>query len=67
MTQVVDPTMKVRPSSGRIMELGKRTIWLAMESAHTPLSGTPLLTKYGRQSTEGYAHGIDESVEVREI
>jgi hypothetical protein len=40
------------------MELGKRTIRLAMESAHTPLSGTPLSMKYDWQSTEGYAHGI---------
>ena len=39
------------------MELGKVTIWFAMDSARTPLPGAPLSTKSGRQSTEGYTHG----------
>jgi hypothetical protein len=36
MTQVMDPTVKIWPGSGKAMELGKRTIWLAMDSARTP-------------------------------
>jgi hypothetical protein len=36
MTQVIDLTVKVWRGSGRIMELGKRTIWLTMESTRTP-------------------------------
>ena len=36
MIQVMDPTVKIYLGIGKAMELGKVTIWLAMESAHTP-------------------------------
>ena len=36
ITQVMDPIVNDWPGSGKIMELGKLTIWLAMESARTP-------------------------------
>jgi len=65
MTKAMDPTMKIWPGSGRAMELGKWTIWLAMDSARTTLPGAPLSTKYSQQSTERYAHVVDESVEMR--
>jgi hypothetical protein len=55
VVQVNALTVKVWPAS-RIMEAGKVTIWLAMESARTPLPGAPLSTRYSRQSTEGGTH-----------
>ena len=36
MIQVMDPTVKIYLGIGKAMELGKVTIWLAMESACTP-------------------------------
>ena len=36
MTQVMDPIMKIWPASRGAMELGKVTIWFAMDSACTP-------------------------------
>jgi hypothetical protein len=33
---IMDPTMKDWPGSRRAMELGKWTIWFAMDSACTP-------------------------------
>jgi hypothetical protein len=35
MTQVMDLTVKIWPSLGRVIELRKVTIWLAMNLAHT--------------------------------
>ena len=58
MTQVMDPTVKIWPGSGKAMELEKVTIYFTMNLAHThTLPSMPLLTKYVWQSTEGYAHG----------
>ena len=34
--QVIDPIVNDWPGSGKIMDLGNLTIWLAMESARTP-------------------------------
>ena len=33
-----------------------RSIWFATDQRAHPLPGAPLSMKYGRQSTEGYAH-----------
>ena len=36
MIQVMDPTVKIWPGEEKAMELGKVTIWLAIESTSTP-------------------------------
>ena len=40
-----------------------RSIWFVMDQRAHPLPGAPLLTKYGRQSTEGGACGGRLSVD----
>jgi hypothetical protein len=47
MVQVNILIVNVNPTR-RTMEVGKLTIWLAIESAHTPPTGAPLSTRCAR-------------------